>query len=159
MGSVIHLAHLPVTAWRNGLGRKADIVTGDGWALSFAWLDADAPFSDFSGSDRTQILLEGAGFILEFDRHPSITVDRPHVPHRYDGGLPVRARLLDGPCLALNVISVREDWKQTVEVTDEVPIEGFAVILDGHYDTVPLPQPLVLAPGTRLAAIRFTPTA
>ena len=147
------------TLWRNGLGRKVDIATGDGWALSFAWLDADAPFSDFSGHDRTQILLEGAGFVLEFDGHPSITVDQPHVPHRYDGGLPVTARLLDGPCLVLNVISDRERWSHAVEVTEEIPTEGFVVVLDGRYDVAVLPQRLELEPGTRPVAIRFTPTA
>ena len=159
MGSVIRLDDLPVTNWRNGLGRKADIATGDGWALSFAWLDADAPFSDFGGHNRTQILLAGAGFVLEFNGHPSITVDQPHVPHRYDGGLPVRARLLDGPCLVLNVISARDRWSHAVKVTEDVPAEGFAIILDDRYDVAVLPHLLEPAPGTRLVAIRFTPTA
>ena len=103
------------TPWRNGLGRKSDIVTGEGWSLTYAWLDADGPFSDFTGFDRTQILLEGAGFVLEFDCHPPITVDAPHVPHAYDGGWPVRARLLDGPCLVLNLISRQDRWTHRAE--------------------------------------------
>ncbi len=96
------------TPWRNGLGRKADLATGDGWSVSLAWLDADAPFSDFTGFTRTQILLEGTGFVLEFEGRPPITIDRPHVPHTYDGAWPVRARLLDGPCLVLNAMG-RQD--------------------------------------------------
>lgn len=93
------------TPWRNGLGRKANLAGDDDWSVTLAWLDADAAFSDFAGFDRTQTLLEGAGFVLEFDDgHRPITVDRPYVPVCYDGAWPVRARLLDGPCLVLNLI-------------------------------------------------------
>jgi environmental stress-induced protein Ves len=55
---VIRSAALPVSRWRNGAGRKADIATGDGWMAGFAWLDEEAPFSEFAGQDRTITLLQ-----------------------------------------------------------------------------------------------------
>ena len=70
---VIHQAGLTISRWPNGAGRKADIATGDGWLVGFAWLDADAPFSDYTGHDRTIMLVEGPGFTLEVPGGRSLT--------------------------------------------------------------------------------------
>jgi hypothetical protein len=59
-----------VSRWRNGAGRKADIAAGPDWLVGYAWLDADAPFSDYAGYDRTITLIEGPGFILDFGPFP-----------------------------------------------------------------------------------------
>ena len=56
----------PLSRWVNGAGRKADIDSGPGWMVGFAWLDTDAPFSDHSGQSRTITLLDGPGFTLDF---------------------------------------------------------------------------------------------
>src|SRR3954469_8532988 len=87
---VIRFASLGISAWRNGLGRKADIATGPGWLLGFAFLDRDADFSDYAGQDRTITLLDGAGFVLDGDDGRAVVVDRPHRPARFDGGWPCR---------------------------------------------------------------------
>ncbi len=82
----------------------------------FAWLDADAPFSDFSGQDRTITLLDGLGFTLDFaPPHPALVVRSRHVPSRFDGGWPARCRIL-GPCLVLNAMSVRGQWHHDVRI-------------------------------------------
>ena len=51
-------AELPITRWRNGAGRKADVVGGPGWSIGFAWLEAAADFSHYAGQDRTITLLQ-----------------------------------------------------------------------------------------------------
>lgn len=117
------MAHEPLTfatrtlsRWVNGAGRKADIDSGPGWMAGFAWLDADAPFSDLSGQDRTITLLDGPSFTLEFaPPHPALVVRSRHVPSRFDGGWPTHCRIL-GPCLVLNAISARGQWRHEVRV-------------------------------------------
>jgi environmental stress-induced protein Ves len=177
---IIRFAELPVTRWRNGLGRKADLTGGAGWTLSFAWMDADAPFSDYRGQDRTLTLLEGAGFTLEFAGHPSLLVNRIHKPARFDGDWPARCVLRGTPCLVFNIIAERALWQQSVEI---LPVAGevtltpsggpcYAVVLEGEvtlpdgrvamlHDAVPVPDRLLVQGhgGTRLALARLTPAA
>lgn len=105
-----------ISRWPNDAGRKADIASGPGWLAGFAWLDADAPFSDLSGQDRTITLLDGPGFTLDFaPPHPALVVRSRHVPSQFDGGWPARCRIL-GPCLVLNAMSVRGQWRHEVRV-------------------------------------------
>src|SRR5262249_56056499 len=51
--TLIPFASLSESRWRNGAGRKVDIASGPGWLVGFAWLDGDAPFSDYRGPDPT----------------------------------------------------------------------------------------------------------
>ncbi len=113
----IRFADLAITPWRNGAGRKADIDTGEGWLAGFAFLDQDAPFSDYAGQDRTITLIDGAGFELEIAGRGVVRVDQPHVPLRFDGGAPTTCRLLDGPCRVLNAMTAREDYTHGVEIS------------------------------------------
>lgn len=115
MPTVLLQADLPISPWPNGAGRKADIAQGDGWLAAFAWLDADAPFSDYSGVDRTITLIDGAGFELRFDTGQVIAV-APRMPAAFDGGAPLRCHLPHGPCRVLNVMTRRDRWRHEVEV-------------------------------------------
>ncbi len=111
---LLSFATRPPSRWANGAGRKADIATGPGWMIGFAWLDADAPFSDFSGQNRIITLLDGPGFTLEFaPPHPALVVTRPHMPRPFDGGWPTQCRIL-GPCLVLNAMCDRSRWRHSV---------------------------------------------
>ena len=113
---VLSFATRPPSRWPNGAGRKADIASGDGWMVGFAWLDADAPFSDLSGHNRTITLLDGPGFTLEFaPPHPALSVQTPHAPRLFDGGWPTQCRIV-GPCLVLNAMSMREAWHHNVRI-------------------------------------------
>jgi environmental stress-induced protein Ves len=105
-----------LSLWANGAGRKADIASGSGWMAGFAWLDTDAPFSDFSGQDRTITLLDGPGFTLDFVApRPALVVRSRHLPSPFDGGWPARCRII-GPCLVLNAMSVRGHWRHDVRI-------------------------------------------
>ena len=99
MTAPIRFADLAITPWRNGAGRKGRHrrAARAGWP-GFAFLDRDAPFSDYAGHDRTITLLDGAGFELAFADGARLRVDRPHLPRHFDGGIPATCRLLDGPC-------------------------------------------------------------
>lgn len=147
-------ADLPITRWRNGAGRKAEVVGGPGWSIGYAWLEEAADFSHYPGQDRTITLLRGNGCALDFSEGPPLLVDRPQVPSGFDGGRACRCRLLDGPCLVVNAISERVLYRHAVEIRIPRPTDtGFAVLLSGSatladgtvaqpLDTVSLPQPV-----------------
>jgi environmental stress-induced protein Ves len=165
---MIPFASLAVSRWPNGLGRKADVAGGPGWLLSFAFLDQDADFSDYTGHDRTITLLEGEGFVLEGADGSSLAVDRPHRPTAFDGGWRCRMRLLGGRCLVLNAITERAGWSHAVDVTTTPGEAGFAVLLAGAAtlagggrmaprDAVVLPA--ALSGDAAFAVARFAPRA
>jgi uncharacterized protein len=118
----IRFADLHQTPWPNAAGRKADIAAGpmgdDGkpeWLMAWAWLERAAPFSDYSGHDRTITLVSGLGFALEFgDDTPPLMVDAPFRPTPFDGGVPTTCRLPAGNCLVLNAMSRRGLWRHRV---------------------------------------------
>lgn len=121
MSAPIRFAELVKSPWPNGAGRKADIAAGpagaDGmadWLLAYAWLDGDAPFSDYSGFDRTITLVSGVGFVLDLGEAGAGVIDAPFRPRPFDGGVPARCRLPAGPCLVLNAMSRRRQWKHRV---------------------------------------------
>lgn len=128
-----------MSRWRNGAGRKADIAAGPDWLVGYAWLDADAPFSDYAGYDRTITLIEGPGFILDFGpSHARLLARRPHAPSAFDGGWPARCRVPDGPCMVLNAMTARSAWTHRVTVATAnarvTPGPGglaFLVVLEG----------------------------
>ena len=128
-----------MSRWRNRAGRKADIAAGPDWLVGFAWLDADAPFSDYAGHDRTITLVEGPGFTLDFGpSHPALLARRPFVPSAFDGGWPVRCRVPDGPCMVLNAMTARAARTHRVMVATgpakTAPVPGgvaFLVVLEG----------------------------
>jgi environmental stress-induced protein Ves len=138
--TLIPFASLSESRWRNGAGRKADIATGPDWLVGFAWLEADAPFSDYRGHDRTITLVDGPGFTLDFGRsHPALVARQRYVPFSFDGGWPARCRVPSGSSLVLNTMTARAAWKHQVILasttsTMEVSPGGlsFLVVLEGR---------------------------
>lgn len=114
--SVLRAAGLPVTRWPNGAGRKADLLTGDGWMVGFAWLDADAPFSLLPGLDRTITLVEGLGFTLDVAGQ-ALPVTVPFVPTRFDGGATTTCGIA-GPSRVLNVMTRRGAFRHWVAIVN-----------------------------------------
>lgn len=107
--------------WRNGGGTTTELAReGDGerwtWRLSVADIERPGPFSDFSGYERTLMLLEGRGMELHFDDEaPSRRLDRPHQALVFDGGWRADCRLIDGPVRDMNLIVDRRRAKGCLE--------------------------------------------
>lgn len=137
--TLIPFAGLAVSPWRNGAGRKADIAAGPDWRVGFAWLDADAPFSNYGGHDRTITLIEGPGFTLDFGpAHAALSARKPYIPCLFDGGWTAQCRVPDGPCMVLNAMTARATWTHRVSVgpvdAPAAPSPGglaFLVVLEG----------------------------
>ena len=168
MNQIIRVSGLSESRWLNGLGRKADIASGDGWLLGFAWLDGDAPFSDYKGSDRTITLVEGRGFALDLPEGSTLTVARLFEPAAFDGAGPIPCRLLGGPCRVLNAVSAYPGYAHTVQVVsgaDLAEIEPgpsvFAIVLRGTVsgamplDAIRLHEPVTAGADVLIAVARF----
>ena len=181
---IIRFDGLPVTRWHNDAGRKADIAATDEWQVGFAWLDADAPFSDFTGRDRTITLVDGSGFTLTFSGHPALRVADKFRPSAFDGGWPTQCTLLAGPCLVLNAMTARSRYHHAVTISSADAVAQvapaadaivFLVLLAGTAtvsmagdsavmaprESVRVVAPVSLhgAPGSCVATITFSPVA
>jgi uncharacterized protein len=109
------LTHLPVgdyvrQPWKNGGGTTAEVARDDEggrwlWRLSVADVECSGPFSDFSGYRRSIAMIAGAGMRLTFDRAPPRVIDRPYVPHEFDGALRTDCALIAGPVRDVNLIA------------------------------------------------------
>lgn len=122
-GRIVRASALTAVPWRNGMGTTRDVLTAPGgltdWQVSIADLDRDAPFSDFSGMDRTFTIIAGAGVVLAFG-----TVEvpcPPLLPIRFPGGATPHCRLLDGPGRAFNVFADAERFRSHVAVLRLAP--------------------------------------
>ncbi len=114
--SLIRHAGLVLSPWRNGAGRKADIAVGPGWLIGFAFLDADAPFSDYSGHDRTITLVDGPGFTLAGPGREPLVVNEPAAPAAFDGAWLADCTIHGAPCMVLNAMTERTRWRHQVEI-------------------------------------------
>ena len=167
MTDIIRAADLTETLWANGAGRKADIASGEGWLLGYAWLDKDAAFSDYRGYDRTIALIEGPGFSLELPAGSKLSVTDKFRPAAFDGAGPMPCHVL-GPCRVLNAISAYPGFSHTMRVMGGNDLKSvkpglltFAVVLRGALglagplDTIRLTEPVEASAGALLAVVCF----
>ena len=102
--------------WKNGGGMTTEILAepnatgGHLWRLSIAEVAQSGPFSDFSGYDRTIMLIEGVGFTLNFDPKdsPAKRLDRPYEPFPFDGGWKTDCTLIEGPVRDFNLMAAKD---------------------------------------------------
>ncbi len=100
--------------WKNGRGITKELavhfVKGESrylWRISVASVDTDGPFSDFSGYERSLIMLEGKGIRLKHSgRKESILKDTSAVADFSGDGL-TYAELIEGPIKDFNVMCLR----------------------------------------------------
>jgi len=99
--------------WKNGRGTTLELAvdppgatleTGFRWRISSAEVAASGPFSAFPGLNRWLLLVEGAGFDIDFGAHGRVELTEPLAPIRFPGGWPATATLVDGPCVDFNVM-------------------------------------------------------
>ena len=141
--TLLRRADLAITPWRNGAGRKADIIAGPGWHIGFAFLDTDAPFSDYTGHDRTITLVQGPGFTLS---NPTTTLDitSPGHPTPFDGAWSLHCHIHVAPFIVVKAMTNRSTHRHTVTRFTGGPLDPTGttadtlVVLAGtlHIDTL-----------------------
>ena len=121
--------------WRNGMGVSWEIAAmrAEGqedfsWRLAKARIDADVPFSIYRGMDRVFMQLQGNGLDLEFEGGRVLEVHESFVPHSFSCDIPLNCKLLDGPCIDLNLFTARDSFQSEASV---VRVEGQQEIQPG----------------------------
>jgi uncharacterized protein len=104
---IIRHSELTATPWKNGGGVTREIAAvrrGEAvvWRLSMADVTSDGPFSNFGGLIRILTVIEGNGMEL-IGAAGTLYADYGR-PVRFDGGLVIRSRLIDGPLRDLNLM-------------------------------------------------------
>lgn len=104
---ILRYADLVDVPWKNGGGTTRNIATGEfggrnAWRISRADVGQDGPFSNFAGLVRILTVVSQGSMSLEHET--GVIQAQPWRPVRFDGGLPVFARLTDGPLTDLNLM-------------------------------------------------------
>lgn len=154
---ILRAAVRTAVPWKNGGGVTREIAArpeGAGtaafdWRISLAEVDADGPFSEFPGVDRTLTLAEGAGMDLTVGGEHRL-LDERYAPRHFPGDRPTGCRLLDGPVVNFNVMYRRAS---TLARTAVVRGEPTLAVLPGETLLVcALDGPATLEPAAPAAA-------
>jgi uncharacterized protein len=146
---IIRRASFTATPWKNGGGITHEAIRvppgGDVflWRVSVAQIDSSGPFSDFSGYDRKMVLLQGGGIALGFGSGDKCALRGMGDWVEFDGAMPTRCELLDGPCVDLNLIvsqSLRTAARieRLSEPTRVAAIHGETTLIFGILDPLSL---------------------
>ena len=122
--------------WRNGLGHTIELMaeylpesTEFAWRLSMADVVSDGRFSDFSGYDRTLLLLQGAGITLTYGNGQNDRLVEPLQAARFKGEAETDAHLHAGPIKDFNVMVQREFCSARIDSLHNV--SAGQILLDG----------------------------
>ncbi|KKK73299.1 hypothetical protein LCGC14_2895230 [marine sediment metagenome] len=106
--------------WRNGLGHTIELLAEHlpessdfAWRLSMADVVSDGVFSDFSGYDRTLLLLKGQGLTLVHS-HGRDELTGKLQAAQFKGDEECHATLHQGPITDFNIMSKRDLCSTTV---------------------------------------------
>jgi environmental stress-induced protein Ves len=112
--------------WKNGLGITHEIALERSaeeeqfgtfvWRLSMAEVGTSAPFSRFPGCDRTILLLDGQGMMLDSGSDGRHLLDQKFRPYSFGGEWQTEGTLIDGPCLDFNIMVDRSRARADVSV-------------------------------------------
>jgi uncharacterized protein len=130
--AIVDVSSLPVVPWKNGGGVTRNLAiwpAGAGfddfvWRVSVADVERSGDFSVFAGVDRTILLLEGRGILLQGRDGPPHPLTKPFLPYTLRGDDPIHARLVNGRVRDFNVMVRRETGCATVDVWDRDGVLG-----------------------------------
>ena len=99
--------------WKNGGGVTTEICASPAsgafdWRVSIATVNADGPFSIFSGYERHIMTLSGKSMVLDIEGAGKFTLE-PLQPFSFSGDAKVYGSLLQGPVRDFNLM-VRRDF-------------------------------------------------
>jgi environmental stress-induced protein Ves len=117
--------------WKNGLGWTTEIAVeppeGEwNWRISIATVDADSEFSRFPGVDRSLLVLEGAGMVLDVEGQGTFTLLAEGPPLSFSGDVATSSRLIAGPTRDFNVMTRRGVFSHTLS---RQPLAGSRVLV------------------------------
>jgi hypothetical protein len=155
---IVRQSQFKASPWKNGGGitHEALRVPERGafrWRVSIAHIDASGPFSDFSGYARTMVLLRGAGIALKLSDGSQRIMRAPGDLAQFNGALGVECKLLNGPCVDLNLMTAHAMGPSKVRIERLRGSLPYAVRKDELLVVFPVDAPLQIHPSGANAAI------
>jgi len=120
---ILHARDRMATPWKNGAGITRDVACDPPgatmatfrWRISLAEIQANVPFSQFLGIERTLTVVDGRGMTLTATSGETTEAPRD-VPISFPGESAVVCQLYDGPVVAFNVMTRRGVAAASVEI-------------------------------------------
>jgi environmental stress-induced protein Ves len=162
---------LPASPWKNSSGQTRTITVSPAdagfenfdWRVSVSDVASSAKFSPFPGVDRTILLLDGAGMILQINSRV-LPLTAPFQSYSFSGDDVVRCRLVDGPTRDFNVMTRRGRAHAEVHVcrsSTRLKIPDVAILFCArgafHIDTIELKSECALRLDRPEAEINLLP--
>ena len=119
---VIRASEYRVMPWKNGGGITTELCASPpsgtfDWRVSIATVNADGPFSTFTGYERHIITLTGEGMVLDIEGRGKFTME-PLRPFSFSGDAKVHGSLLQGAVLDFNLMVRRDFGRGTLRVSE-----------------------------------------
>ena len=137
-------------SWKNGKGTTNELIRIPHpknpeffeLRLSIAHMTESGPFSHYPGIERTIILLEGKGVVLDFVDEIKMHMNVIHKPIQFAGEAEIEGTLIDGAIRDFNIMAARDSIEAYVEVFEKVPLvqiggdlEHYCYIVEGTADS------------------------
>jgi environmental stress-induced protein Ves len=108
--------------WKNGGGVTTEIWASPpsgafDWRVSIATVDADGPFSTFTGYERYIMTLTGEGMVLDIEGRGKFALE-PLKPFSFSGDAQVHGSLMRGAVLDFNLMVRRDFGSGKLRLTD-----------------------------------------
>ncbi len=108
--------------WKNGGGVTTEICVSPpsgafDWRVSIATVNADGPFSAFTGYERHIMTLSGEGMTLEIEGRGKFNLE-PLRPFSFSGDAKVHGSLLQGAVMDFNLMVRRDFGSGALRVTE-----------------------------------------
>jgi uncharacterized protein len=108
--------------WKNGGGVTTEIWASPplgtfDWRVSIATVNADGPFSAFTGYERHIMTLSGEGMVLDIEGRGKFTLE-PLRPFSFSGDAKVHGSLLQGSVMDFNLMVRRDFGSGTLRVME-----------------------------------------
>lgn len=119
---VIRPAEYRAMPWKNGGGVTTEIYVSPpsgafDWRVSIATVNADGPFSHFTGYERHIMTLSGEGMVLDIEGRGKFALE-PLRPISFSGDAKVHGSLLQGAVLDFNLMVRRDFGAGLLQVRD-----------------------------------------
>jgi len=107
--------------WKNNKGKTIELALNEGgttddfdWRISSATVTEEGVFSDFSGSERNMVLIEGSGLTLKHDNGQIDHLTNPLDIANFDGGWRTTSQLDNGTIKNINLMTNKNKFSVDV---------------------------------------------
>ena len=120
MSNILYAKDFKDMPWENGGGTTREIyqIANESdknkfyFRISIAQVNQSGPFSVFPGIDRFLMLLDGKGFILNFEDKSNVKLLNAFDSFEFEGEEKIQCELIDKNCIDFNVMTDRS-WGQS----------------------------------------------